>query len=72
MKIMVLSDVADKALWDYLDKRLLEGVELISVMPTYEDGALFVYWQGAPNSESASGRYRFDFESGTSQLVTEG
>ena len=29
MKIMVLSDVADKALWDYLDRRLLEGVELI-------------------------------------------
>ena len=24
MKIMVLSDIADKALWDYLDKRLLE------------------------------------------------
>ncbi len=29
MKIMVLSDTADKALWDYLDRRLLEGVELI-------------------------------------------
>ena len=29
MKIMALSDVADKALWDYLDRRLLEGVELI-------------------------------------------
>ncbi len=29
MKIMVLADEADKALWDYLDKRLLEGVELI-------------------------------------------
>ena len=29
MKIMVLSDVADKALWDYLDRRLLEGVDLI-------------------------------------------
>ena len=29
MKIMVLADTADKALWDYLDKRLLEGVELV-------------------------------------------
>ena len=29
MKIMVLADVADKALWDYLDRRLLEGVDLI-------------------------------------------
>ena len=29
MRIMVLADVADKALWDYLDKRLLEGVDLI-------------------------------------------
>ena len=29
MKIMVLSDVADKALWDYLDRRLLEGIDLI-------------------------------------------
>ncbi len=29
MRIMVLADVADKALWDYLDRRLLEGVELI-------------------------------------------
>jgi len=29
MKIMVLSDTADKALWDYLDRRLLEGVDLI-------------------------------------------
>ena len=29
MKIMVLSDTADKALWDYLDRRLLEGIDLI-------------------------------------------
>ena len=29
MKIMVLSDIADKALWDYLDRRLLEGIDLI-------------------------------------------
>ena len=29
MKIMLLADVADKALWDYLDRRLLEGVELV-------------------------------------------
>ena len=29
MKIMVLADVADKALWDYLDRRLLEGIDLI-------------------------------------------
>lgn len=29
MRIMVLADVADKALWDYLDRRLLEGVELV-------------------------------------------
>ena len=29
MKILVLADVADKALWDYLDRRLLEGVELV-------------------------------------------
>ena len=29
MKILVLSDVADKALWDYLDRRLLEGIELV-------------------------------------------
>lgn len=29
MRIMVLSDVADKALWDYLDRRLLEGIDLI-------------------------------------------
>ena len=27
MRIMVLADVADKALWDYLDRRLLEGVD---------------------------------------------
>ena len=26
---MVLSDIADKALWDYLDRSLLEGVDLI-------------------------------------------
>ena len=29
MKILALSDVADKALWDYLDRRLLEGVDLV-------------------------------------------
>ena len=29
MKILVLSDVADKALWDYLNRSLLEGVELV-------------------------------------------
>lgn len=29
MKIMALADTPDKMLWDYLDKRLLEGVELI-------------------------------------------
>ena len=29
MRIMLLSDVADKALWDYLDRRLLEGIDLI-------------------------------------------
>ena len=29
MKILVLADIADKALWDYLDRRLLEGVELV-------------------------------------------
>lgn len=29
MRILVLSDIADKALWDYLDRRLLEGVELV-------------------------------------------
>ena len=29
MRIMALSDVADKALWDYLDRGLLEGVDLI-------------------------------------------
>lgn len=29
MRIMVLSDIADKALWDYLDRSLLEGVDLI-------------------------------------------
>lgn len=29
MKILVLSDTADKMLWDYLNRELLEGVELI-------------------------------------------
>ena len=29
MKILLLSDIADKALWDYLDRSLLEGVELV-------------------------------------------
>lgn len=29
MRILLLSDEADKALWDHLDRRLLEGVELI-------------------------------------------
>ena len=29
MKIMLLSDTADKALWDYLDRSLLEGIDLI-------------------------------------------
>ena len=29
MRIMVLADVADKALWDYLDRNLLEGIDLI-------------------------------------------
>lgn len=29
MKIMALSDEADKALWDHLDRQLLEGVDLI-------------------------------------------
>ena len=29
MKILVLADTADKALWDYLDRRLLEGVDLV-------------------------------------------
>lgn len=29
MRIMALADTPDKMLWDYLDKRLLEGVELI-------------------------------------------
>ena len=29
MKILLLSDVADQALWDYLDRALLEGVELV-------------------------------------------
>ena len=29
VRIMLLSDEADKALWDYLDRRLLEGVDLI-------------------------------------------
>ena len=29
MKILVLSDTADKMLWDYLNRELLEGVELV-------------------------------------------
>ena len=29
MKILLLSDIADKALWDYLDRSLLEGIELV-------------------------------------------
>ena len=29
MRILAISDVADKALWDYLDRSLLEGVELV-------------------------------------------
>lgn len=29
MKILLLSDVADKALWDYLDRSLLEGIGLV-------------------------------------------
>ena len=29
LRIMVLSDEADKALWDYLDRRILEGIDLI-------------------------------------------
>ena len=29
MKILALADVPDKQLWDYLDRRLLEGVDLI-------------------------------------------
>ena len=29
MKILLLSDVADKMLWDYLDRRLLEGIDLV-------------------------------------------
>ena len=29
MKILVLADTADKALWDYLDRRLLEGIDLV-------------------------------------------
>ena len=29
MKILLLADQADKALWDYLDKKLLEGIDLI-------------------------------------------
>ena len=29
MKIMALADKPDKMLWDHLDKRLLEGVDLI-------------------------------------------
>ena len=29
MKILLLSDTADPALWDYLDRSLLEGIELV-------------------------------------------
>lgn len=29
MRILLLSDVADKALWDYLNRSLLEGVDLV-------------------------------------------
>ena len=29
MKILVLADEADKALWDYLDRSLLEGIDLV-------------------------------------------
>ena len=29
MKILLLSDVADPALWDYLNRSLLEGIELV-------------------------------------------
>ena len=29
MKILLLADVADKALWDYLNRDLLEGIELV-------------------------------------------
>lgn len=29
MKILVLADTADKMLWDYLNRELLEGVELV-------------------------------------------
>lgn len=29
MKILLLADVADKALWDYLDRNLLEGIGLV-------------------------------------------
>ena len=29
MKILVLSDEPDKKLWDYLDRRRLEGIDLI-------------------------------------------
>lgn len=29
MKILLLADVADKALWDYLDRSLLEGIDLV-------------------------------------------
>ena len=29
MKILVLSDIADKALWDYLDRSLLEDIDLV-------------------------------------------
>ena len=29
MRILLLSDVADKALWDYLNRSMLEGVDLV-------------------------------------------
>lgn len=29
MRIMLLADAADKALWDHLDRRLLEGIDLV-------------------------------------------
>ena len=29
LRILALSDVADKALWDYLDRPLLEGIDLV-------------------------------------------
>ena len=29
MRVLAIADVADKRLWDMLDRRLLEGVELV-------------------------------------------